>query len=231
MAGGAALFELGSMFGFVRALWSAFDRVMPWRRAVVLGFAEQGANVLLPAGGAGGPAFGAFVLRASAFPRELADQRHAALFLVTSAVSFVALAIAGFGVAIGLLPGNASLAATLVPAVVATVAIGLAILWARSERPEKPEAAGGSATLLWRVRRFVHSGVRTTVALLRHGDRLLIVGAITYFGCDVAALGLRFPGLRRRRADGRRLRDRLRARPRGRAGADARAASGEPRAA
>ena len=33
---------------------------MPWHRALVLGFAEQGANVLLPAGGAGGPAFGAW---------------------------------------------------------------------------------------------------------------------------------------------------------------------------
>src|SRR3954453_8455664 len=55
-----AFCELMSMFGFVRALWSAFDRVMPWRRAVVLGFAEQGANVLLPAGGAGGPGLGAY---------------------------------------------------------------------------------------------------------------------------------------------------------------------------
>ena len=46
----AAGFRLLSMLGFVRALWSAFDRVMPWRRALVLGLAEQGANVLLPGG-------------------------------------------------------------------------------------------------------------------------------------------------------------------------------------
>src|SRR4051794_26450522 len=52
-----------SMLGFVRALWAVFDRVVPWRRALVLGLAEQGANVLLPAGGAGGPAVGAFVMR------------------------------------------------------------------------------------------------------------------------------------------------------------------------
>src|SRR6187431_1358998 len=64
--------ELLSMFGFVRALWSAFDRVMPWRRAVVLGFAEQGANVLLPAGGAGGPAFGAWFLTRIGVPGDLA---------------------------------------------------------------------------------------------------------------------------------------------------------------
>src|SRR4051794_26594455 len=67
---------LGSMFGFVRALWSAVDRVMPWRRAVVLGFAEQGANVLLPAGGAGGPAYGAYVLTRLGVPADLAAQRH-----------------------------------------------------------------------------------------------------------------------------------------------------------
>src|SRR4051794_41287353 len=51
-----------SMLGFVRTLWSAFDRVMPWRRALVLGLAEQGANVLVPAGGTGGPALGALVM-------------------------------------------------------------------------------------------------------------------------------------------------------------------------
>src|SRR3954468_5391875 len=43
--------SLASMFGFVRALWAAFDRLVPWRQAVILGFAEQAANVLLPAGG------------------------------------------------------------------------------------------------------------------------------------------------------------------------------------
>ena len=83
------------MLGFVRALWSAFDRVMPWRRALVLGLAEQGANVLLPAGGAGGPAYGAYVLTRLGVPADLASQRHAALFLVTSAVSFGAIMLAG----------------------------------------------------------------------------------------------------------------------------------------
>ena len=84
-----------SMLGFVRALWSVFDRVMPWRRALVLGLAEQGANVLVPAGGAGGPAFGAFVLTKLGVPADLAARRHAALFLITSAVTFVAIVLAG----------------------------------------------------------------------------------------------------------------------------------------
>ena len=51
--------------------------------------------MLLPAGGAGGPAFGAYVMTRLGVPADLAASRHAALFLATSAVSFVALVFAG----------------------------------------------------------------------------------------------------------------------------------------
>src|SRR4051812_20749168 len=125
-----ALCSLGSMLGFVRALWAAFDRVVPWRRALVLGFAEQGANVLLPAGGAGGPALGTFVMRRAGVPGDLAAQRHAALFLATSAVSFFALVLAGACVGAGLLPGEAGPAGTLLPAAAGAVAIALALAFA-----------------------------------------------------------------------------------------------------
>jgi uncharacterized membrane protein YbhN (UPF0104 family) len=182
---------MGSMLGFVRALWAVFDRVVPWRRAVVLGFAEQGANVLLPAGGAGGPAFGALVMRRVGVPSDLAAQRHAALFLATSAVSFFALVLAGTGEAIGVLPGDASPAATALPAVVGAAVIVLAIVYGRL--PSAPPPAGGRVRLaLWRLRRFLHDGVRTTVHLLQHGDRLLIAGAVGYYAFDVASLGCSF---------------------------------------
>src|SRR3954451_12856167 len=122
----SAFCELMSMFGFVRALWSAFDRVMPWRRAVVLGFAEQGANVLLPAGGTGGPAFGAYVLTRVGVPGEIAAQRHAALFLATSAVMFVAIVLAGTLTAVGVLPrDDVALRWTVIPAAGAAVGIVL----------------------------------------------------------------------------------------------------------
>jgi uncharacterized membrane protein YbhN (UPF0104 family) len=180
--------ELLSMLGFVRALWSAFDRVMPWRRALVLGFAEQGANVLLPAGGAGGPAFGAYVMTRLGVPAEVASSRHAALFLATSAVSFVALAIAGF---FGAIFGEGSLLLTLVPSGLATGVIVLAILFASTDPPHEPES-GKLRILFYRVRNFVHDGVRTTLVLLAHGDKLLIFGSVTYFAFDVAALACAF---------------------------------------
>ena len=188
---GVAFFAIGSMLGYVRALWAVFDRVLPWRRALVLGLAEQGANVLIPAGGAGGPALGAYVMTRLGVPGELAAQRHAALFLATSAVSFFAMALFGTLMSIGLLPSDASLPWRLVPAVAATAIIALAIVYARLPSPVA-RAGGRISGSIWRVRRFVHDGVRTTYHLLRRGDRFLAVGAITYFACDVASLACAF---------------------------------------
>jgi uncharacterized membrane protein YbhN (UPF0104 family) len=188
----AAACSVGSMLGFVRALWAVFDRVVPWRRALVLGLAEQGANVLLPAGGAGGPAFGTVVMRRIGVPGELAAQRHAALFLATSAVSFFALVIAGTGEAIGLLPGDVGLAASALPAAGAAVAIVVGIVYARLPPPALPPSAGRVRRALWRLRRFLHDAAQTTFWLLRRGDRLLLAGAIGYYAFDVASLGCAF---------------------------------------
>jgi uncharacterized membrane protein YbhN (UPF0104 family) len=180
-----------SMLGFVRTLWSAFDRVMPWRRALVLGLAEQGANVLLPAGGTGGPALGALVMTRLGVPAELAAGRHAALFLITSAVTFAALVVAGTLGTLGIANGDAPAWATLLPAVGAAIVIALALGFARSASPPEPHGAK-IRMLWWRGRRFVHDGARTSLVLLRHGDPQLIAGAITYFAADVASLACAF---------------------------------------
>jgi uncharacterized membrane protein YbhN (UPF0104 family) len=188
----AAACSLISMFGYVRALWAAFDRLVPWRRALTLGFAEQGANVLLPAGGAGGPTLGALVMRRAGVPGELAAQRHAVLFLATSAVSFVALAVAGIGTWLHLLPGDAPAVGTLLPAAIAIAVMALAVLVARLPAPREPADGGKVARSLWRVRLFVHDGLGTTLLVLRRGDRLLIAGAVGYYAFDVASLAACF---------------------------------------
>lgn len=188
----AALCSLGSMLGFVVALWGVFDRVVPRRAVIDLGFAEQGANVLLPAGGTGGPAAGTLLMRRAGVPVELAAQRHTALFLVTSAVSSGALVVFGFSEAIGLLPGREPLTLTLVPALVGVAEIGIAIRFARSGLPEEPAPERRVRHAGWRLRRFLHGGARTSIELLRHGDPLFAAGAVTYFAFDVAALAAAF---------------------------------------
>jgi uncharacterized membrane protein YbhN (UPF0104 family) len=179
------------MLGFVRALWSVFDRVMAWRRALVLGLAEQGANVLVPAGGAGGPAFGAFVLTKLGVPADLAAKRHAALFLLTSAVTFVAIFLAGILTTLHVLPHEVGILATLLPAIGAAVVILLALAFAKSEPPHEPRA-GRFRLLLFRLHKFVHGGAATSVGLLRHRDPLLIYGCVAYFAFDVASLACVF---------------------------------------
>src|SRR4051794_34715134 len=100
----AAFCAFNSMMGFVRALWSAFDRVMPFRRAVVLGFAEQGANVLLPAGGAGGPAFGALVMRRLGVPAPPPHPRPPPPFFAPSALTLLAIVLPGTLTPVGGVP-------------------------------------------------------------------------------------------------------------------------------
>jgi hypothetical protein len=59
--------------------------------------------------------------------------------------------------------------------------------------PPTPEPPGGRVRRsLWRLRRFLHGSVRTTVELVEHGDRLLVLGAITYYAFDVASLACAF---------------------------------------
>jgi uncharacterized membrane protein YbhN (UPF0104 family) len=188
----SALCSLGSSLGFVVALWGVFDRVPPRGSAVSLGFAEQGANVLLPAGGSSGPAFGTFVMRRAGVPGDLAADRHVALFLITSSVSLAALVVFGVLLATGILPGEESLAWTLIPAAAGAAGIALALLFARTRVPVEPPGDQRIRHAFWRLRSFLHHGVRTSIAELRHGDVLLPIGAVAYYGFDVAALGASF---------------------------------------
>lgn len=184
--------SVGSVLAYVAALLGAFDRVVPWRRGLVLGLAEQGANVLLPAGGAGGPAFGALVMRRAGVPTEVAAERHAALFLLTSAVGFASLTVFGLLVSIGVLPGQGALWHSLAPAGVgAAVLLGVAVL-ARLHRGPEPSDERRIVHGIWRVKGFLRNGVRTSLELLRRHDPLLIGGAILFYALDMAALAAAF---------------------------------------
>src|SRR3954453_23322445 len=61
-----------------------------------------------------------------------------------------------------------------------------------SPPPGSEPRAGRIRIALWRLRRFLHGSMHTTVWLLRHGDRLLIAGSISYYAFDMASLGCTF---------------------------------------
>ncbi len=187
-----ALSSLGSVLAFVAALLGAFGRVVPLRRGLTLGLAEQGANVLLPAGGTGGPAFGTLVMRRAGVPGDIAAERHVALFLITSAVGFVSLAVFGTLVATGALPGDTSLAGAAIPAVAGAAVLAGAVAFSHMGAHDEPAEQRRIAHAVWRLQVFLRDGVRTSLGLLRDRDPLLLGGAVLYYALDIAALGAAF---------------------------------------
>jgi uncharacterized membrane protein YbhN (UPF0104 family) len=194
----AGVVEIASCLAYVVAFRAVFCRRMSWRFSYECGMAEQATNVLLPAGGAGGLALGAWALRQGGMPTEHIARRSVAFFLITSAPNFICAAVLGALLATGVLPGSAPTAATIVLSVLSVAAIALVLslprlVSRRSARTTSSEAGGG------RIRRAIRSsgialsdGVRDIGPLLRSRDRSILTGAIGYMAFDVGALAAAF---------------------------------------
>jgi uncharacterized membrane protein YbhN (UPF0104 family) len=192
----AFVLQLLSVLSFVVALRGAFDRRLGWRESFDVGVVEESANVFLPSGGSGGLALGAVILIRSGIPTAFAVSRSAVLFLVTSAVSGFALVTFGALEAIGVLPGGASLAGTLIPAAIAALIIGGLIFLPRA-LPQIDGTRGGkirrgaAAAQVW-LREAVDTSVQLVIG---KREMLLILGAIGYYAFDVASMGAAFEAL------------------------------------
>jgi putative heme transporter len=188
----ALILELASTAFFVLAFHGVYDRRTTPRVSASMSMAVQGMNIVLPSGGAGGLAAGAVLLDRAGVPRSFAASRTVALFLITSLVSFVAVAIAGLGVAAGVVAGEATLTMTLLPGMAALLVIVAVFALPRSQGRVTREPAGRLAAAVANARDYLRDGVGASAALLRSGDRLVLAGAIGYFAFDVAALAAAF---------------------------------------
>lgn len=193
----ALLLEVGSVAAFVVTFRGVFSRRLPWGFSAQVGLSEQAANVLLPAGGAGGLALGAWALRRIGMAPGHIARRTVAFFLITSSANFVAAVVAGVGLATGALDGDASLALAAVPAgLAAAVMVGVALLG--RVLPEAPASADDHDDARGRLARVraagaaVGAGVRDALALLASGRPAVIGGAAGYMAFDVLALGAAF---------------------------------------
>lgn len=193
----AFVLQVASTLSFVAAFRGAFERRVGWRAAFDLSMVEEGTNVLLPSGGSGGLVVGTVLLVRAGVPTRFASSRTAVLFLVTSAVSFAALVIAGAGEIAGVLPGDAALAATLAPAAGAALVILAAVVLPHRLPVIAAEPSQRVRMVLRRTQLFLRGAVELTVTMLRSGDPLLIGGSLGYFAFDVASLGAAFEALGR----------------------------------
>jgi uncharacterized membrane protein YbhN (UPF0104 family) len=192
----AFVLQLLSVLSFVVALRGAFERRLDWRESFDVGVVEESANVFLPSGGSGGLALGAVILIRSGIPTAFAASRSAVLFLVTSGVSAGALIVFGLLEAVDLLPGDAALSATLVPAAAAALILAAVIVLPRVIPQLDPEKGGRIRRAVALAQAWLVGAVSTSVEMvLGRREVLLIAGAIGYYAFDVASMGAAFEAL------------------------------------
>src|SRR5947209_12405598 len=180
---GAVSLEFASCLGYV-AVVRLVLHTGPRREVGRLAWAEMAFGAVVPLGGAGGLAVGAWAMRAWGIAWERVATRSAVIFLLTSATNAAVLAIAGIAIVAGHGSHGNALEYGLLPGLAGTVSIaGFASLPALVRaHPRRLAGRRGWGTLerlaVW---------VTDTLAVLRKPDRRL-AGALVYLLADIAAL-------------------------------------------
>jgi uncharacterized membrane protein YbhN (UPF0104 family) len=173
--------ELASCLGYVAVVRMVIDRCPP-RDVRRLAWAEQAFGAVVAVGGAGGLAVGAWAMRAWGISWAKIASRSAVIFLLTSAINAVTLALAGVGLLLGLGRGHLGLAWGLAPAAGAIGAIAFFVLLARFRQP-RPGRAGRVGKALDTASSWVRDTEKTALR-----PNLRMVGAFAYLLCDIAVL-------------------------------------------
>jgi uncharacterized protein (TIRG00374 family) len=193
--------ELCSCLSFVAAFKGVFCARLEWRFSSEVGLAEQGTNVLVPAGGLGGLALGAWVLRQGGMAPERIARRSVSFFLLTSIPNFVCAAVLGILLGSGAVPSAGPRVVAAIFGALAVAALIVVVLMPRLLRRVDPDHDGPlREDALWtRLRRLarraagaLQGGLEDTGMLLRKRQPYAIAGAIGYMAFDVAALAASF---------------------------------------
>ncbi|HWI71698.1 MAG TPA: lysylphosphatidylglycerol synthase transmembrane domain-containing protein [Baekduia sp.] len=183
----AVVLELASCVGYVIAFRMVFYRV-PAILAIRVALSQMAFGAVLPVGGAGGIAVGAWVAKAKGGSLRRFMERSAVLFLLTSGINAATLALAGLLVGAGVLHAPHHILLGLVPGLIA--AGGVALFWfvpSLAARFTLIEDAG-------RTVRWMHTTARVVDEAkdeIRHPSWRLL-GAVAYLWCDIAMLWVSF---------------------------------------
>ncbi len=177
-------FELLSCAGYVVLFELIFKMERVFSRRLAL--SELGVNSVVSAGGIGGIALGAWVLRTRGVAVERIARRSVLIFVITSAVNVSAVALIGLPMWLGLLPGSQNALLTLLPAAlaIATIAGTLAIAGLAGRLAGRDGLRSGRMHVALVA---VSDGVRGALRLIRRGE-VRLLGAIGYWLFDTLVL-------------------------------------------
>src|SRR4051795_7980406 len=158
---------------------------LTWNRSWQIGGSELAMGSLGPASGAGGLALGAWVLHRGGMGGERIARRSVAFFMIKSGVNFVAVAVLGAALAVGLLGPDLSLWLTALPAALAALAIGAVAVLPRFGPGDRAEPdASRVQRWLSATRRAVIDGTGEAGKILHRRHPAVIAGAIGYWAFD-----------------------------------------------
>jgi uncharacterized membrane protein YbhN (UPF0104 family) len=185
----ATVLEGLSFVSYVVMFGPIFCTGLTRRRSWQISGSELAMGSLVPASGAGGLALGAWVLHRGGMGGKRIARRSVAFFLIKSGVNFLAVAVLGGLLAVGLLGPDLALWMTALPAALAALSIAAVALLPRLGPGEPP---GPDAS---RVRRGI-SASRTAVIdgafearqILLSGHLGVIAGSVGYWFFDNAVL-------------------------------------------
>jgi putative heme transporter len=195
----AAVLEVCSFLGYIVLFRGVFIRGhsrIDWAESYQITMASLAATRLFATAGAGGIALTAWALRRSGMGRRTVASRMIAFLALLYGVYMATLVLDGVGLYIGLIPGPAPFAITIVPAILGAVMIalflGIAMVPMDLGRLIGPLRTGDGrlARLASRVSAAsatAATGVRSAISLLRARHPSLL-GAIAWWGFDIAVL-------------------------------------------
>jgi uncharacterized protein (TIRG00374 family) len=184
----AVAFEAMSCVSYVLLFRPIFCQNMPWRTSWEIGLAE-----LVPASGAGGLALGAWILREGGMPAQRIASRSVAFFLIKSSVNFIAVAVLGTVMALGLVGPDLSPWLTAVPAAGALLVIAAVLVVPRLGVGGPVSGDAGRVRKAMReVRKALVGGTGEAVQIVRSRNLLVITGSLGYWAWDNAVLWATF---------------------------------------
>lgn len=179
----AVVLEVLACFGYVVSFMLVFDRA-PLRFANRVAWSELAFGSAVSLGGAGSVAIGVWLFTQRGAPAGRVAERSAVLFLLTSAINVIVLAVAGIGVGLGLLPGPSNPLLSWLPG---GVGVGVIVLFLALPPLVDRGLAGH---LPGRLGAVLHGGaesIRDTARMLVTPDWRL-VGPVAYLLCNIAAM-------------------------------------------
>jgi uncharacterized protein (TIRG00374 family) len=199
----ALALTIGMFGGYVAMFRGVFKEAggqrIGWRASFQITMAGLAASRIFAAGGAGGLVLQAWALRQAGLPRRVVADKTISFLILTYAPYAAAVIVCGYGLALGVFPGDAPFSVTVVPATVAVVvaALALSILLVPPDLQRRMgglRRRGRYGRMLQRLANLpaaTSAGMRDAIRHLRSRDPALL-GAIAFWGFQIGVLWAAF---------------------------------------